>query len=128
MIRAVIDTDNLSFWGQAVIWGNWAGACFSLVANASAVRWAHKRGLTLLTRFYGAVTLLSAVYIGAYLILLFSHVSQPDWSRTMRFVSLVVWPLVWAGPAIIRARVRQAALDHAVARTIAKAVELRAGA
>lgn len=43
---------------------------------------------------------LALFYFGAYVWLLFNQSSNLGWTVVMRWISLVVWPIVWMGPAI----------------------------
>lgn len=81
-----------------VIWFNLAGAACSTVLNATAARLAAPTAVAQ-RHAAAAVAVLSAVYVVGYLVLLTGPFSLLDWSRTMRFISMFVWPVVWCAPA-----------------------------
>lgn len=99
-----------------IIWCNMLGAgvaaavnawCASVVASRTApLRW--------------TIAALASIYVAAYAVLLLVPSISGEWSRVMRGVSLVVWPLVWTWPAVAaRNSVRRvvARLDDAAARS-----------
>lgn len=81
----------------AIIWGNLAGCLFAIVANAVAahVGFLIHRGLAI------TIAVVGALYAAGYGLLLAGHLELAQWSAFYRGVSLVVWPLVWAGPALM---------------------------
>ena len=50
------------------------------------------------------VALLAYTYSLSYAVLLAGLVDVTQWGTVMRGVALVVWPVVWAGPAIVSLR------------------------
>ena len=73
----------------------------SAVVNCRAAR----RGLQDFTAMMWAATLLSLLYLVAYLILLFTDTSAGKWSNTIKPLSDMAWPLVWIWPAVVVLRI-----------------------
>lgn len=69
---------------------------------------------------YFGIGLLAAVYSGAYMWLYANPRLVGEWSETLRPLAFVVWPLVWAWPAIAKVRDYQ----KAAARIERKADEI----
>jgi hypothetical protein len=80
-----------------IIWGNLLGCLFAIAANACAahVGFLIHRGLATI------VAVIAGMYAIGYVLLLTGTVTLLAWSQFYRGVSLVVWPIVWAGPALI---------------------------
>jgi hypothetical protein len=81
----------------AIIWGNLLGCLFAIAANACAARvgFLIHRGLA------ATIAIIGVVYVIGYALLLTGSIELLRWSAFFRGVSLIVWPVVWAGPAII---------------------------
>lgn len=86
----------MSGYEQLVTALNMVGAMCAVTANA----WAARRGLYRLRPLRWAIVAYSVVYVVAYWWLLMNGDVLP-WSRIMRGVSIVAWPLVWCAPAIV---------------------------
>lgn len=80
----------MSAFDLVVIWLNFTGAVVAALANWWAARHADPRKRPL----WAAVAVLAAVYAGSYLWLIIEG-DVVVWSKIMRGVSLIVWPLVW---------------------------------
>lgn len=80
-----------------IIWGNLLGCLFAIGANAVAahVGFLIHRGLAL------TISIIASMYAIGYAMLLLNVVELARWSAFYRGVSIVVWPLVWAGPALM---------------------------
>jgi len=80
-----------------IIWGNLIGCLFAIGANACAahVGFLIHRGLAT------TIAIIAGMYVIGYALLLTGTVDLLAWSQFYRGVSLVVWPIVWAGPALI---------------------------
>ena len=86
----------MSTFDLVVVWLNMTGAVAAVAANWWAARHADPRKRPL----WAAVAVLAAVYAGSYLWL----VVEGDvvvWSKIMRGVSLIVWPLVWVSAPVL---------------------------
>lgn len=83
--------------GTLIIWGNLLGCLFAIGANAVAahVGFLIHRGLAI------TISIIAAMYAVGYAMLLLDVVELARWSAFYRGVSVVVWPLVWAGPALM---------------------------
>jgi len=81
----------------AIIWGNLLGCLFAIVTNGVAARvgFLIHRGLAM------TVAIIASLYVAGYALLLTGSVELMAWSAFYRGVSLIVWPVVWAGPALI---------------------------
>lgn len=79
-----------------VIWLNFSGAVLAFCANL----WAATRSDTRERPVWAAVAVLAAIYAGSYVWLMIDS-DVVTWSKVMRGVSLVVWPLVWATAPIL---------------------------
>ena len=71
---------------------------------------------------FAVVSVLAAVYVVAYAVLVFAPVDGGDWSETMRGVSLVAWPLVWMPHAWVVARTPKR-FGEAVAAEVLRRIE-----
>lgn len=89
----------MSGYEQLVTFLNMLGATCAVAANA----WAARRGLVRLRPLRWAIVAYSCVYVVAYAWLVV-HDDVLAWSKVMRGVSIVSWPLVWCAPAIIGVR------------------------
>lgn len=78
-----------------LVWLNIAGASFASGVNFYAARVAFRT----MRPIYWTISFVSAIYVLAYLSLLFSPVDPDDWVSFMRGLSFPVWIVVWAGPA-----------------------------
>lgn len=81
----------------AVIWLNLLGCLGAVAANglAASVGFLIHRGLAI------TIAVIAAMYAVGYAMLLLDVVELARWSAFYRGVSVVVWPLVWAGPALM---------------------------
>lgn len=82
---------------QFVIWTNLAGCLFAVVANIAA---AHV-GFLVNRALSATIAVVAATYAIGYALLLSGAIEIAKWSAFYRGVSVVVWPLVWAGPALM---------------------------
>lgn len=80
-----------------IIWGNLLGCLGAVAANgiAAYVGFLIHRGLAI------TISIIAAMYAIGYAMLLLGVVELAKWSAFYRGVSVVVWPLVWAGPAVM---------------------------
>lgn len=87
----------MSTLDHLIIWGNLFGCVFAVAANVAAahVGFLVHRGLS------AAVAAIAATYAIGYALLLAGAIELAKWSAFYRGVSIVVWPLVWAGPALM---------------------------
>lgn len=91
---------QLSVFDNWVIWMNFAGSASAYWFN----RKASKMGLISLRKTHFLISGLAAFYTASYLFLLLFDPKFMAWSSFMRGVSLVVWPVVWAWPAVVSMR------------------------
>lgn len=92
-----LSNDALSTVENFVIWVNFFGASFAAFWS----RKAYKEGLPSMRNVFKLVFSLASLYLFSYLLLLILDLPFLNWSAIMRGVSVVVWPVVWAGPAMI---------------------------
>ena len=94
--------DSLPWWPDTVVLlAACIGAVSSVILNAIASRQHPK---LLARRRLAIISVIAAVYVVAYLVLILGPFSQRDWSRFMRIVSLAPWALVWPAWAIATIR------------------------
>lgn len=79
-----------------VIWLNFTGAVLAFLANI----WAANRSDPRERPVWAAVAVLAVIYAGSYVWLMVDG-DVAIWSKIMRGVSLVVWPLVWSTAPIL---------------------------
>jgi hypothetical protein len=90
---------------------NGVGAAVAgVVTGYAAVRSAYMRGIR------AAICAYSMLYAGAYAYLLGTQDIVP-WSKVMRGVSVVAWPLVWIAPHVFGLRVTRQIVDQLEALT-----------
>ena len=92
----ILSNDSLSILENFIIWVNFFGAAFALYIN----RKAFKQGIPRLRRSHLLIAGLATIYCIGYLLLLFSDIQFLVWSSAFRGVSILVWPIVWAMPAL----------------------------
>lgn len=86
------------------------GAAFALILLPfilAAVVWqfrATKQGLEELFAYHLAAAVLGLFYFAAYVILVFTNVSQSAWALWVRPMGFILWPLVWTWPALVSIR------------------------
>lgn len=82
---------------EAIIWLNLLGCTGAIVANFAAARvgFLVHRGLA------SVIAVIGGMYVIGYALLLTGTVEVLKWSAFYRGVSVVVWPVVWAGPALV---------------------------
>jgi len=80
-----------------IIWGNLLGCLGAVAATgiAAYVGFLIHRGLAI------TISIIASMYAIGYAMLLLGVVELAKWSAFYRGVSVVVWPLVWAGPAVM---------------------------
>lgn len=110
----------MSEFDTAVIWLNMVGCLGAIAANgvAAYVGFLIHRGLAI------TIACIASLYVVGYALLLTGTVELAKWSAFYRGVSVVVWPLVWAGPAVMsiqawrhtRSQVQSALRDVETAR------------
>lgn len=118
----------LSSWTQVVIWLNWMGAFFALTVNYLAAKAAHKQTIGRRVGFwlYSVLAGAALVYVCAFAVLIIGPWGIATWSTVMSYVSLLVWPVVWSSPAILRTAARQSVMDIAASQ-VASVAEKRKG-
>lgn len=79
-----------------VIWLNMAGALTSCLVNL----WAGRTGWSDWRWLRYTIAVFSAIYVGAYVVLLSGTYPITVWSPFMRGVSVPVWFIVWSWPAV----------------------------
>lgn len=97
---AAFSNDSLTFEDNLVIWLNVFGAMFAGYWTLKASRLAVRA----MRPVYAAIFTITQIYIFGYLVLLFTDVDVLDWGSVMRGVSIMVWLVVWSGPAIMSIR------------------------
>ena len=82
---------------EAIIWLNLLGCTAAIVANVCAARvgFLVHRGLS------SVIAVIGGMYVIGYALLLTGTIEVLKWSAFYRGVSVVVWPVVWAGPALV---------------------------
>ena len=96
----LLSNDNLTLFENFVIWINFFGACFAFYFN----RKAFKSGIPRFRRESFLIAGLAFIYCVSSLILLLLDPTFLVWSSAMRGVSIMVWPIVWALPAVTSVR------------------------
>lgn len=110
----------------AVIWLNLLGCLGAVAANgiAAYVGFLIHRGLAI------TIAVIAAMYAVGYGLLLTGAIELAKWSAFYRGVSIVVWPLVWAGPAVMSVqawRHTRAQVEQALAEGVGDARAVSAG-
>ena len=80
-----------------IIAANLLGCLFAICANVCA---AHV-GFLVHRTLASVVAVIASGYLVGYGLLLAGTIEVAQWSAFFRGVSVVVWPVVWAGPAIV---------------------------
>lgn len=106
----------LSLSYKIVLLINWIGACFALTVNFLAFNSARKQKVGRRTGLviYSSISIMSLIYVVAFLMLFVGPWSLVGWSTVMSYVSILVWPFIWSLPALMRPLARQSMLDVAV--------------
>lgn len=90
---------------QAIVILNAVGAGVACGWNlAAAARLARMRKYRSYLHLHAVVAALAAGYVVAYCLLLLADIEVRDWSAFFRGVSLLTWPIVWTGPAVLHVR------------------------
>lgn len=82
---------------MAVFWWNAAGALAAAIANT----WAAVRGDPRMAPVRTAIAALAAFYLLGYLLVTLGGWDQQAWGAFYRKASIIVWPVVWCGPAVL---------------------------
>lgn len=93
-------SSGISFVDLTVLWMNFFGASAATVVLARAVTLADPRFRVV----FASSASLALLYAVAYLVLIGGFVSLTVWGSFLRGVAVVVWPIVWAGPAFVAIR------------------------
>ena len=80
-----------------VIWLNLAGCLTAVPVNLMAAR----HGLLTSAWLHHVIAVFAAIYALGYVMLLSGTLSVLEWSGFFRGVSVLVWPVVWVGPAAL---------------------------
>ena len=80
-----------------VIWLNLAGCVAAIPINLHAAR----VGFLIHPGLARTIAVVAGIYAVGYVMLLTGTVHVAAWSDFYRGVSVVVWPLVWSGPALM---------------------------
>lgn len=86
---------NTDVSAVVVVWLNLAGAVAATVVAVIAARVAPRYRAALV-----GTALLAALYSVGYGWLIFVDIHPADWSRSLRWLGIVAWPLVWVYPSL----------------------------
>ena len=98
----ILSNDTLSFLDNFILWVNLFGALYAAYYCFRA----SKEGVESFRVTFLSISGLAFIYSVAYLYLLLGDPNFLLWSTWMRGVSILVWPLVWAGPAILSIKLK----------------------
>lgn len=98
---------GISFVDLSVLWVNF----FAISISAFYTRRAALRSDPRARPLFGAITALAAFYAAAYFVLIIVPLDVAVWGSVLRGFSIIVWPLVWVGPAVLAVRTFES--DHA---------------
>ena len=77
--------------------GNFIGSTVAFALNLYGARTAFKPW----NYMFGAIAALALVFAVSYMWLITGHWSIPVWSKYVRFLGLVAWPLAWWTPVLV---------------------------
>lgn len=87
----------MSALDHAIIAANLVGCLFAVGANVAAAQ----VGFLIHRALASVVAVIASTYLIGYALLLGDVIPVDKWSAFYRGVSVVVWPVVWAGPAVM---------------------------
>jgi len=90
--------EGLSRFDLVCIWLNWGGAFMAIIVNYAAMKSSTNHWRII----YSAIGALATLYAIAYAVLVFGPFTSDEWTSAMRGLSVIVWPLVWSGPGLLR--------------------------
>jgi len=98
---------GISFVDLTVLWVNFLAISIAAFYTRRAAVRADPRVRPL----FGAITALAVFYAAAYLLLIMVPLDVAVWGSVLRGFSIIVWPLVWVGPAVCAVKTFES--DHA---------------